>query len=91
MWWWLKLGWRLRKLKPELEAILRMKFSLNAVVQLLALAGQGIVQVQDMLPPKGKFWAAVALAGVQGVVGVLAHFANPDGTPAALPYQEKKQ
>jgi hypothetical protein len=91
MWWWLKLGWRLRKLKPELEAILRMKFSLNAVVQLLALAGQGIVQVQDMLPPRGKFWAAVSLAAVQGLVGVLAHFANPDGTPASQPYTEAKK
>jgi len=28
----------------------------------------------------------VVLSVVQGLTAVLAHFANPDGTPAAAPY-----
>jgi len=63
-----------------------MKFSVNVAIQILALAAQGINATQDFLPPKGKFWAMVALSAVQGLTAVLAHFANPDGTPAQAPY-----
>jgi len=67
-----------------------MKFSVNVVIQMLALAAQGLSQTVDLLPPRGKFWAMVALSGVQGVAAVLAHFANPDGTPATEPYRKQK-
>ncbi len=66
-----------------------MKFSVNVVIQMLALAAQGINATQDLLPGKGKFWAMVALSAVQGLTAVLAHFANPDGTPAQAPYIRK--
>jgi len=66
-----------------------MKFSVNTAIQLLALCAQGINAVSDLLPPRGKFYAAVALAAVQGVVGVLAHFSNPDGTDAMQPWVRK--
>jgi hypothetical protein len=43
------------------------------------------------LPGKGKFWAMVALAAVQGVTAVLAHFANPDDTPVESSENEAKR
>ena len=69
-----------------------MKFSANLIVQLAALVAQAANQVIDILPPKGKFWAAVAVAAAQGIAGVAAHFANPDGTPARKPWttEDKK-
>lgn len=68
-----------------------MKFSVNSVIQVLVLIAQGINAVSDLLPPRGKFYAAVALAAVQGVVGVLAHFSNPDGTRATQPWARKEE
>ena len=56
---------------------------------MLALVTQGINATQDFLPVKGKFWAMVALSTVQGVAAVVAHFANPDGTPAEAAYIKK--
>jgi hypothetical protein len=54
-----------------------------------ALVAQGLNASIDLLPGRGKFWAMVGLSAVQGVVGVLAHFVNPDGTPAEAPYIKK--
>ena len=53
---------------------------------MLALVAQGLNASIDLLPGRGKFWAMVGLSAVQGVAAVLAHFANPDGTPAQAPY-----
>lgn len=66
--------------------IFPMKLSVNAILQALMLALQMLNQAQDMLPPKGKFWAMIAISALQGVVAVLSHFSNPDGTPASTPY-----
>lgn len=63
-----------------------MKFSVNAVIQLVALIGQAAAQASDVLPGKGRLYASVVLAAAQGIVAVLAHFANPDGSPASKPY-----
>ena len=63
-----------------------MKFGANLVVQVAALVVQAANQVFDLLPAKGKFWAAVAVAAAQGVAGVAAHFANPDGSSAKKPW-----
>jgi hypothetical protein len=82
----LRLYFRLRPILKQLEEVSRMKFSVNMVVQILALIAQGINASYDLLPPRGKFWAMVALSAVQGITAVLAHFTNPDGTPAAEPY-----
>ncbi len=63
-----------------------MKVSVNAVVQILGTALQGLNTVMDLLPARGKFWAYVAVSAIQGVVGILAHFSNPDGSPSTVPY-----
>lgn len=84
----LRIYWRLRPVLSKLEEAGKMKFSVNALIQILGLVAQGINAASDLLPPRGKFWAAVGLSAVQGLIGVLAHFANPDGTPAEQPYQK---
>jgi hypothetical protein len=86
----LRLWWRLRPILKQLQELTKMKFSVNVVIQMLALVAQGLNQTLDLLPPRGRVWAMVALSGVQGVAAVLAHFANPDGTPAVEPYLKQK-
>ena len=66
-----------------------MKFSVNVAIQMLALVMQGLNSTADLLPGKGKFWAMVGMSAVQGLTAVLAHFVNPDGTPAKAPYIKK--
>jgi hypothetical protein len=83
----LRLWWRLRPILTQLKELTKMKFSVNVVIQMLALAAQGLTQTQDLLPGRAKFWALVALSAVQGVTAVLAHFTNPDGSPAEQPYR----
>lgn len=67
----------------------RCEFSVNVLIQMLALAAQGLNATMDLLPAKGKFWAMVGLSAVQGVTAVLAHFVNPDGTPAEAAHAKK--
>jgi hypothetical protein len=86
-----KIYFRLRPILKQIEEVSRMKFSVNSVIQLLALTAQGINAVSDLLPSRGKFYAAVALAAVQGIVGVLAHFSNPDGTDATQPWAKEEK
>ena len=86
----IRLWWALRSIPNQLKELSNMKFSVNVAIQMLALVAQGLMQTQDLLPPRGKFWAMAVLSAVQGVVAVLAHFRNPDGTPAAAPYIPSK-
>lgn len=66
-----------------------MKFKVNAVIQALSLAAQVINfsggAVQD---DQVRFWLAVGLSAIQGATGVLAHFANPDGTSARAAWRK---
>ncbi|HOQ47670.1 MAG TPA: hypothetical protein PK157_20335 [Bryobacteraceae bacterium] len=85
----LRIWWRLRPLIERFKELTKMRFSVNVAIQMLALVAQAINATQDLLPGRGKFWAMVVLSAVQGVTAVLAHFANPDGTPAEAPYIKK--
>ena len=85
----LRIWWRLRPLIERFKELTKMRFSVNVAIQMLALVAQAINATQDLLPGRAKFWAMVVLSAVQGVTAVLAHFANPDGTPAAAPYIKK--
>ncbi|MBX9601428.1 MAG: hypothetical protein K2X35_10495 [Bryobacteraceae bacterium] len=78
----LRIWLRLRPMMNKFQELTRMKFSVNVAIQMLALAAQGLNATVELLPGRGKFWAMVGLSAVQGVTAVLAHFANPDGTPA---------
>jgi hypothetical protein len=85
----LRIWLRLRPIMKSLQELTKMKFSFNVLIQMLALAAQGLNATMELLPGRGKFWAMVGLSAVQGVTAVLAHFANPDGTPAQVAYLKK--
>lgn len=85
----LRIWLRLRPIMNRFQELTKMKFSVNVLIQMLALAAQGLNATVELLPGRGKFWAMVGLSAVQGVTAVLAHFANPDGTPAQVAYLEK--
>lgn len=65
-----------------------MNLSVNVILQLLMVIAQAINATMDLLPPRGRFYAMVALSAIQGLIAVLAHFVNPDGTPAARPWKQ---
>jgi hypothetical protein len=85
----LRIWLRLRPIMNSFQELTKMKFSMNVAIQMLALAAQGLNATVELLPGRGKFWAMVGLSAVQGVTAVLAHFANPDGTPAQVAYLKK--
>jgi len=85
----LRIWLRLRPIMNRFQELTKMKFSVNVAIQMLALAAQGLNATVELLPGRGKFWAMVGLSAVQGVTAVLAHFANPDGTPAQVAYLKK--
>ncbi len=58
----------------------------NFFAQLLGFGAQVVIPTFVTNPTSvGKFAAGIAIA--QGVVAVIAHSYNPDGTKATLPYQ----
>lgn len=59
-----------------------MKSLFNKVFQSVALAGNVFVQYSDFIPPKVKAPVAVGIGVAQTIVGIIAHFYNPDGTKA---------
>lgn len=63
-----------------------MKFRWNAVIQTIGTIGQAVNVISPMLPGDAQLSVAVTLAAVQGVTAMIAHFRNPNGTPATLPY-----
>ena len=83
------------KLQPIISMLQKeshMKFSWNLVIQVLGT----VVQALNVLAPfatsdkaKGSIAATVAL--VQAITAFIAHFSNPDGTPAAAAYVPEKK
>ena len=67
-----------------------MKFSVNGVIQLIGTLAQTVNALGAFVPDKQKVYVAAALAALQGLSAVLAHFSNPDGTPASVAYTPSK-
>lgn len=65
-----------------------LNFKVNSAVQALAIAVHVLNASLEVLPPRARLWAMAALSLVQGAVAALAHFSNPDGTPAEAPYRK---
>lgn len=64
-----------------------MKLSVNSAIQVLGLAAQATMATMQLFPsPAVQRWAAIATAVIQATSGILAHFSNPDGTPAQVAY-----
>jgi len=64
----------------------KLTLSVNTFIQVLALIVQYLNVAAGIVPQKYQPWIAGALVVMQGLVGILAHFANPDGTPAKVAY-----
>ncbi len=79
---------QLRQLSRDWEA-LNMNFTINSTLQMLATIGQVCNQVAPFVPENKRVWIAASLAILQGISAALAHFSNPDGSSARLPYQVK--
>jgi hypothetical protein len=80
------------KLRPLIGALKKefcMKFSWNMVIQIVATLIQCANVISGLLPPAQQASLALIVGAVQGVVAAIAHFKNPDGTPAAEPYVKK--
>jgi hypothetical protein len=77
---------KLRAAFKQLKEICKMKFSINVIVQLLGVLLQLYNQLSGMIPSGYKEIIALVVGIIQGLVALLAHFTNPDGTPAAEPY-----
>jgi hypothetical protein len=77
---------RLQPVIKQLETLAHMKLSWNLAIQGLSTAAQGLNAVGSLLPPKYQIMATMTITLIQAISAFLAHFANPDGTPAAAAY-----
>lgn len=59
----------------------------NAVFQVVALIGQVANYVSPWVPAKYHATITAVLSTAQGIVAVIAHNWNPDGTPSTTPYK----
>jgi hypothetical protein len=66
-----------------------MKLSWNLVFQGLALIVQYGNQASGFVPPKYQPAVGLVVGLAQGAVAWRAHYFNPDGTAASLPYVNK--
>ncbi len=67
-----------------------MKRWLNVIGQSVAFVGHSILPGLP-LEPDTRSLVHTILAGVQGVMGIIAHQYNPDGTTAKVAYFPKKK
>lgn len=67
-----------------------MKLSLNVIIQILATIIHAANMASGILPAKYQALVVLIVGLIQSVSALLAHFANPDGTPAITPYVPPK-
>jgi len=67
-----------------------MKFSWNFGIQIIGVGLQIYNQYGGLLPTKWQPVAAATVGILQGISALFAHFSNPDGTSAAVPYVAPK-
>jgi L-arabinose isomerase len=69
---------------------MRIGIATNGVVQVLATAIQGLNAAGQVFTGEAQWIAATLVGALQLVVAVLAHYSNPDATPATASYQPHK-
>jgi hypothetical protein len=82
----LKMYWRLRPYIKKIKEQLKMKFSVNMIIQILATIAQAMNQISDLFGPGNREAIVLVVGIIQAVVALMAHYKNPDGTPASTPY-----
>ena len=60
-----------------------MKFSWNVLLQILGVVFQAVNGLGKLVPPKAQAVMAVGVGTAQGVIGAIAHFYTPNGTPVS--------
>lgn len=85
----LRIYFRLRPYIRAFREITKMRFSINIVIQSLAIAAQALNAIGDFVSPKSKPLVAGIVGIVQALTAFLAHYNNPDGSPAAEAYIKK--
>ncbi len=83
----LKLRPYIKKLKEQSH----MKFSWNLVLQVIATGVQAANALTPMLPEKQRGTLALVVGVLQSISALIAHYSNPDGTPAAVAYLPTKK
>ena len=59
----------------------KIHLSVNVVIQVLAVILHGLNQYGALVPAKYQIWVTFAIALVQAVTALLAHFSTPSGKP----------
>lgn len=67
-----------------------MKLSWNIAIQALATLAQLFNAYGAILPARWQLLGAGVLGGIQAIVAAVAHYYNPDGTTAIVPYSLPK-
>ena len=65
---------------------MKYSISINTICQVLLMAVQIYNQSLPLIPPKYQPYGVCAVGIIQAVLALLAHYRNPDGTPAAVAY-----
>lgn len=68
-----------------------MKLKVNVLLSGLASLGQILNTYGGIIPPKYQTLVAGVLGGTTMIVAAVAHYRNPDGTPAVVPYVKEKE
>ena len=68
---------------------MRIGLTTNVAIQTLGTIIQGLNAAGGVFSGELKWVAGIAVGGLQLVVAVLAHYSNPDSTPAAVAYVKK--
>lgn len=64
-----------------------MRFRVNSIIQILGIVTHGAVTIGGALPGRAGQIAMTIAAVAQAASGVIAHWFNPDGTPAQASYR----
>lgn len=77
----IKIWMILNSTLSKMEKLFAMKLSTNVILQFIGLAIQGGNQVATFIPDKDKIYVTAGVSILQGIVAIISHFSNPNGTP----------
>lgn len=74
----------------DLKKEFAMKLSTNVISQIVLTIGQLVNNLSGLIPYKAQALVTGILAGIQLVIGAVAQYSNPDGTPSTTAYVPTK-
>ena len=85
----LRIYLRLRPFIQQLRELPMGKFSTQLVFQIVFVLIGALTTIFDLIPPQYQRPMGAVLVLLSAIYGLYAHYKNPDGTPAAEPWQAK--